>query len=164
MSQQTAVEHRRNRSTFLKRLSAGQTEKKDLSEITRHLGEDYAAFYRIAADLSWHSKWIPYPFLTERLKKIADEMRAQGELFRAKLTEIGGIVPQITSQSHEDAGFRQNVRQLVKDMEEHAAQSEMLVHQRNTINDAGVVRLLDTVASEMQKQKDELLDIVMRLS
>lgn len=164
MLQQSAAEKKHNRSAFFHDLSAVRVDRREHQKILEYLGQDYTAAFSIAANLSWHSKWIPYAFLTNRLKKIADEMRAQGEMLRAKLTEVGGTVPQISSQSREDAGFRQNVRRLVKDMENHATRSEILIHQRNDIHDESIIRLLDAVVSEMQKQKDELLDIVMRLS
>lgn len=164
MLQQTAVENKTHKSGLLSGLSTGLIDKKEHKKILEYLGEDYVAAFSIAANLSSHGKWIPYPFLTDRLKKLADQMRAQGELFRAKLTLLGGTVPQLTTENREDVGFRQNVKRLVRDMEEHASRTETLIHQRNNIRDESVVGLIDTIVSEMQKQKDDLLDIVMRLS
>lgn len=164
MLQQTAAENKTRKSGLLSSLSTGHVETKEKKKIIGYLTEDYIAAFNIAANLSSHGKWIPYPFLADRLKKISDELRVQGELFRAKLTLLGGTVPQLATENREDGDFRQNVRRLVKDMEDHASRSETLIHQRNNIRDESVVALIDTIVSEMQKQKDELLDIVMRLS
>jgi hypothetical protein len=164
MLQQMTAERRHHNLSFLDSLSAGVSDKKEGRKILNYLSEDYAAAIRIAGNLSSHAKWIPYPFLVNRLKKIADEMRAQAEIIRVKVAELGGAVPQANVDIREDVEFRQNVRRLVKDMEEHAAMSEAFIHQRNNIRDEGVIKLIDSISLEMQKQKEELLDIVMRLS
>ncbi len=164
MLQQTTVENKSRKAGLLSDLSTGSVDKKEQKKVLEYLAEDYIAAFSIAANLSSHGKWIPYPFLTDRLKKLADEMRAQGELLRAKLTELGGAIPQLSTGNREDVDFRQNVKRLVGDMEDHASRSETLIHQRNNIRDESVIALIDAIASEMQKQKDELLDIVMRLS
>ena len=164
MLQQTAVERKHDRLAFFDGLSAGQIDKKEQQKVLNYLSEDYTTFLKIAANLSSHSRWIPYPFLANRLKKIADEMRSQAEAFRTKLVHLGGVVPQLSTDAREEVEFRQNVRRLVGDMEEHAARSEALVHQKNNIRDNDVSKLMEAVLFEMQKQKNELLDIVMRLS
>lgn len=164
MLQQRAAEKSHDKLAFLSGLSAGHVDRKEKQKMIKYLGDDYLAFLRIAANLSSHSKWIPYPFLTNRLKKIADEMRAQAETIRAKLVQLGGAVPQATTNTREEVEFRQNVNRLVKDMEEHATRSEVLIHQKNNIRDSEVIKMMEAVAVQMQKQKDELMDIVMRLS
>ena len=164
MAQQTVTDRPHGRLSFLDSFTAGYSGRREQEKDVKYLEEDYSAALRLAANLSSHAKWIPYPFLVNRLRKVADDVRAQGELMRARIVELGGIVPQVNIDSREDVEFRENVRRLVQDMEEHAARSEALVHQRNNIRDAGVLKLIGTIASEMQKQRDELMDIVMRLS
>ncbi len=164
MLQQIAVDRRNSRLAFLDRLSVGAMQRREHEKIVEYLSDDYSASLRIAANLSSHAKWIPYPFLSNRLKGIADEMRTQAEMIRAKLVELGGHVPQLDIEGREDVDFRQNVRRLVKDMEEYMSRSEILVHQKNSITDAGVLILLDAIAAGMQKEKEEMLNIVMRLS
>ncbi len=164
MLQQTATEKSHRKFSFLDGISAGYAGRREHEKDVKYLEDDYSAALRLAANLSSHAKWIPYPFLVNRLRKVADEVRAQAEVMRTKIVELGGSVPQVNIDSREDVEFKDNVKRLVKDMEQHATMSETLVHQRNNIRDAGVLKLIGTIASEMQSQRDELMDIVMRLS
>ncbi len=164
MLQQTATEKPHHSPSILDAFSAGYSDKREHEKDLKYLKDDYSAALQLAADLSSHAKWIPYPFLINRLKKIADEVRTKAELLRIKIVELGGAVPQSAVENREDVEFRVNVRRLAKDMEAHAAFSELLVHQKNNIRDAGVLKIIEMIASEMQNQKDELMDIVMRLS
>lgn len=164
MLQQTAAEKSHHGRTFLEGLSAGQTDRREHQKVLNYMSEDYSTAMRVAANLSSHGKWIPYPFLTNRLKAMADEVREQAEVFRVGLVRLGGTVPQVTADDREDVDFRQNVKRLVHDMEEHGSLSEILIHQKNDIRDQSVIKLLESVISVMQREKDELLDIVMRLS
>lgn len=164
MLQQTTVEKTGRRVNFFNSLFQDSTEKRELNRDIKFLSGDYAALVKIAANLSSHVKWIPYPFLLNRIKKIAEEIRALGEVLRAKINELGGQVPQVASENHEVQESRQNVKRLVKDMEEHSARCEILVHQKNSVRDANVMKVIDAIVLDMQRQKDELLDIVMRLS
>jgi hypothetical protein len=161
MLQQTAAEKHHSRLSFLDGFSAG---RKEHEANINYLKEDYSAAIRLAANLHSHAKWIPYPFLVNRLKNVAEEVRAQAEVIRQKIVELGGNLPQVAIHDLEDAEFRQNVKRLVKDMEEYAALTEVLVHQKNNVHDEAVLKILGTVAANMQRQKDELMDIVMRLS
>ncbi len=164
MLQQTTVHKNLRRFGLLNTFFQDSTEKRELNKDIKFLSDDYTALVKIAANLSSHVKWIPYPFLLNRIKKIAEEIRALGEILRAKISELGGQVPQVTTENRDVREFRQNVKRLVEDMEEHAALCETLTHQKNLIRDAGVIRVIDSVTLDMQRQKDELLDIVMRLS
>ncbi|HUI29941.1 MAG TPA: hypothetical protein VLX91_06970 [Candidatus Acidoferrales bacterium] len=146
--------------------------KKDLE----FLRKDYVDLIALSASLSSHSKWIPYLFLIERIKKTADELRGISELLRGKILELGGQVPTDASgmlSPHDNslndgsaANYlsRQNVKRLVKDMEVHSSCCEALQRQRNLIRDGGVARLLTVVIADMQRQKAELLDVVMKIS
>lgn len=164
MLQQNVAEKSHHRLAFLESLSASQTDKREHEKILSLLSDDYSAAVRLAANLSSHSKWIPYPFLLNRLKDIADGVRGQAELIRGAIVRLGGTIPQVASETRDDVDFRQNIKRLVGDMEAHASRSELLVHQKNSIRDATVAALLGSVASDMQNQRQELLDIVMRLS
>jgi hypothetical protein len=171
MVQQTSIQKNDNRVRFFKRIFKDSTINGELKRNTEFLVEDYTAANKIAANLSSSSKWIPYPFLVDHIKKIADEMRVQGEIFREKIIELGGQVPQVNLESreasernHSGEEVRQNIRRLIMDMEEHSTRCDTLMHQKNMIADAGVVNLLNAVIVDMQRQKDELIDIVMRIS
>jgi predicted translin family RNA/ssDNA-binding protein len=164
MPQQTATVKSHRKFSFLDSFSVGHAGRIEQEKDVKYLEEDYSAALKLAANLSSHVKWIPYPFLVNRLRKVADDVRSQAEVMRTKIVELGGTVPQVNIESREDVEFRENVKRLVRDMEEYSSRSEALVHQRNNIRDAGVLKLVETIASEMQSQKDELMDIVMRLS
>ena len=167
----TTIRKDDNRSKFFTRIFGNSAANGELKRSIEFLAEDYAAANKIAANLSSHSKWIPYPFLVDHLKKISDEMRGHAEIFRAKIIELGGQVPQSGLESRLEMGknrsgddLHQNVKRLVMDMEEHSARCETLMHQKNIVHDAGGEKLLNAVIVDMQRQKDELMDIVMRIS
>ncbi|MCL4539882.1 MAG: hypothetical protein M1378_09870 [Bacteroidetes bacterium] len=164
MLQQTTVSKGAKRFGWLDGVFHDTSEKKEIACDIAFLCDDYAAAVRIAANLSSHSRWIPYPFLSTRLKKIAEEMRAQAEALRIKIAELDGQLPQVSMENRDLMEFRQNVKRLVGDMEEHASRTEIMMHQRNQIKDPDVIRLIDALVLDMQRQKEELLDIVMRLS
>ena len=136
MLQQTTVEKAEKRFGFLDNLFEDSNGKGELKKDTDFLSDDYAAAIRIAANLSSNAKWIPYPFLQNRIRKIADEMRTQSELFRSKISELGGQLPQVAVDNRDLLEFRQNVKRLVKDMEEHAADFilhvQKIAHRRPT--------------------------------
>jgi len=187
MVQQATVQKNDGRLRFLKKIFSESVADSEVNRSIRFLVEDYTAANRIAADLSSHSKWIPYSFLVDRLKKISDEMRGHAEIFRAKIIELGGQVSSATGghtsgqtstesqEAHEldhnghkdhqlDVPHGENVKRLVMDMEEHSARCEALMHQRNLIDDASIAKLLNVVIVDMQRQKEELTDIIMRIS
>jgi len=164
MIQQTVVPEVESGLDFLGEFFKGSDEKAGRKKIIEFLSDDYSAAVRIAANLSSHSKWIPYQFLLNRLKRIADEVRTQADIFRAELAELGGQIPQVSMENRDLLEFRQNVKRLVTDVEEHSSRCETLMHQKNVVRDEGVLRLIDAVIVDMQRQKDELIDIVMRLS
>ncbi len=137
---------------------------KDLKAAIGYLCDDYAAAIRIASNLGSHSRWIPYPFLSNRLKKIAEEVRNQVELFRAEIVSLGAQPPQVEVREREILAFRENIKRLVHDVDDHETLAEQLVHQRNKTTLQEVVDLLAAVVLDMERQKDELTDIVMRLS
>ena len=164
MLQQTAAAKTDRRLGWFDGLFADTSEKKEIERDLSFLADDYTAFVRIGSNLSSHSRWVPYPFLTNRLRKVADELRTQAELVRAKIAALGGQVPQVSIENRELLEFRQNVRRLVKDMEEHASRTEILVHQRNQIRNPDIIKFMDSLISITRGQKNELLDITMRLS
>ncbi len=171
MVQQTSVQKDNNRAGFFKRIFTDSAAKGEEKREIVFLLEDYMTANKIASNLSSHSKWIPYPFLVDHVKKISDEMRGQAEIFRQKIIELGGQVSQINLESREVSrrdnsgeGLRQNIKSLVMDMEEHSTACDALMRQRNMLADSGVVNLLSAVILDMQRQKDELTDIVMRIS
>jgi hypothetical protein len=188
MVQQTAVRKAGRRLKFLDTLLVNQGDGGDLKRDIDFLIKDHTMFTELAADLSSHSKWIPYPFLIERLKKIADELRGFAEILRGKIIESGGQISQESSRlvdGHgESAGhgsserysshklefssghelFRQNVGLLVRDMEDHSSSCDVLQHQRNQIKDSAIAKLINLIIVDMQRQRNELIDIVMRIS
>lgn len=181
MIRSTTVNKNGGRFRFLDDLFGGQEEGVNQRKEISYLIDDYIAFLNIAAKLTAHSRWIPYPFVVERTKKIADELRSFAEVVRAKIAELGGQVPQdplkfSTTHDGSDDGAHglqnrngnelvmQNIKRLVTDMEEHSSRYETLYHQRNLIADAGTVKFLNQIIVDMQRQKSELLNIVMRIS
>lgn len=171
MVQQTSIRKNDHRVGFFERIFKDSTLSREQKRSIEFLAEDCAAANKIAANLSSHSKWIPYPFLVDRVKSISDEMRSQAEIFRTKIIELSGQGAQInlegrevSERNHSAEDFRENVRRLVEDMEEHSTRCDTLMHQKNMITDADVLKLLNVVIVDMQRQKEELTDIVMRIS
>ncbi len=185
MVQQTTIRQSKNSPAFFNRVFGEWTKNREGRRSIAFLSEDYTAAMKLAAELTSHSKWIPYPFLVDHLKKISDELRGHAEIFRAKIIELGGqIVPERTTSagiasdsrpSSEKAqaghdrhglGISQggNAKKLVADMEEHSARCEALMHQKNLVSDTDIVILLHTIVVDMQRQEDELIDIIMKVS
>ena len=164
MLQQPKLEKKENRTGILGRLTFRSVESREAEKDLEYLAEDYEAMSRIAANLSSHARWIPYPFLRDRIRSLAEEVRALSELIRANILGLGGKVPQVALENRDVLEFRQNVMRLVRDMEEHSNQSEIFVHQKNKIENKDVVKMIGHIILRMQVQKEELMDIVMRLS
>jgi len=187
MVHRSTVKNNDGRLGFLKRIFSEPILDGGFERRIQSLAEDFVAANKIAASLTYHSKWIPYPFLVEHIKKISDEMSGQAEIFREKIIELGGQIPTAIGRhvsSRTDSGNRgshefnqdghgdhrsdvphvENVKRLVMDMEEHAARCEALMHQRNLTDDPAIEKLLSAVIVDMQRQKEELTDIVMRIS
>jgi len=181
MVQATKIQKNVSRLRFLDSLIGNEGDGSELRKDIEFLVQDYVASINLAVKLSSHSKWIPYPFIIERTKEIAEELRGFADIFRLKVIELGGQIPPDASKSstlHEDSAagaygsgssegydlLKQNIRRLVKDVEEHSGLCETLHHQRNLITDAGVVKLIGLVIVDMQRQKDELIDIVMKIA
>jgi len=164
MLQQPKLEKKENRTGSLGRLTFRSVESREAEKDLEYLAEDYEAMSRIAANLSSHARWIPYPFLRDRIRSLAEEVRALSELIRANILGLGGKVPQVALENRDVLEFRQNVMRLVRDMEEHSNQSEIFVHQKNKIENKDVVKMIGHIILRMQVQKEELMDIVMRLS
>ncbi len=181
MVHQTTIQKAGKRLKFLDDLLGDGGKGTELRKDTRFLVDDYVGFTNLAASLSSHSKWIPYPFLIDRMKKIADEIRGFADLLRGKIVELGGQIPSdalrspaTQNRSGNGSGelqhrtsydmLKQDIKRLLSDVEDHTNRCELLQHQRNLIGDAGVSRLLGLIIVDMQRQKDELIDIVMRVS
>lgn len=179
MVQGTTIQKTGRRFGFLDGLFGSLNDGAELRKDIGFLVNDYIAFSSIAANLVSHSRWIPYPFIIERAKKIADELRNLAEVLRSKINELGGQIPPDALKSttaHDDTNvhgsqnqrghdlLKQNIKRLVADMEEHSSLYETLHHQRNLITDVGVVKLIGKMIVDMQRQKDELIDIVMKIS
>lgn len=181
MVHQTTIQRAGNRLKFLDDLFGDRGKGPELKKDTGFLVNDYVGFTNLAADLSSHSKWIPYPFLIDRTKKIADEIRGFADLLRGKIAELDGQIPSdaLRSSSTQDHSgndsrelqhrtsydlLKQDIKRLLSDVGEHSSRCELLQHQRNLIGDAGVAKLLGLIIVDMQRQKNELIDIVMRIS
>jgi hypothetical protein len=194
MVQQTASQKSGRRRQFVADLFESQGDKREKGKEVDFLVKDSAMFMRLAANLSSHSKWIPYPFLVSRLRRIADVLRGFADILRGKILQIGGADPVIGGQvsfegtrsvsdngDRENAGpdrveekelppsngwdlSKQNVKLLVKDMEAHASCFENLERQRYRIKDPEIARLIELMIPDMQTQKDELIDIIMRIA
>jgi hypothetical protein len=179
MVQATTIQKTGRRFGFLNGIFGSQRDGAELRKDIEFLVQDYTAFTNLAANLVSHSRWIPYPFIIEHTRKIADELRNLADILRMKINELGGEIPSDASKSsttHNDSdgrgsqnqkghdSLRQNIKRLVADMEEHSSRYEALHHQRNLITDVGVSKLIKQMIVEMQRQKDELIDIVMRIS
>jgi len=181
MVQATTTRKIGRRFKFLDGLFGSQEDGTELRKDIAFLVQNYIAFNNLAASLSSHSKSIPYQFLIERTKKVADELRNFAEILRTKIIELGGQISQDTLKSSATQGgtgnnasglrnqngndlSKQNIKRLVNDMEEHSSRCDALQHQRNLINDDGIAKLIGLIIIDMQRQKAELLDIVMRIS
>ena len=103
--QQAMTEKSTKRFGFIGALVSGGADNRERAKTAEFLGEDYAAAIKVATNLSWHSRWIPYAFLANRIKKLADEIRSQTELLRVRIVELGGQVPRVSVDARELLGL-----------------------------------------------------------
>lgn len=139
------------------------SEKEELLKI---LNDNYSKELAIAKMMDEHAEMIPFDFLKERLKKLAEEERTHAEKLKQKIIELGGTVnpsPKIydikTSSIHSEKGFRK----LVADLEFDKEIYEDYIAQINRIENEDIRKLLREIAEDEARHKDVLMDIVMRL-
>jgi bacterioferritin (cytochrome b1) len=139
------------------------SEKEELLKI---LNDNYSKELAIAKMMSEHAEMIPFDFLRERLKKLAEEEKTHAEKLKQKIVELGGAVnpsPKIyeikTSSIHSEKGFRK----LIADLEFDKEIYEDYIAQINRIENEDVKRLLREIVEDEVRHKDVLMDIVMRL-
>lgn len=135
-------------------------------ELLRILNENYSKEIAIAKMMEEHAEMIPFDFLREKLKKIAEDERKHAEKLKQKISELGGTVnpsPKIynvkMASIHTEKGFRK----LVADLEFDKEIYEDYISQINRIENEDIKKLLREIADEEAKHKDVLMDIVMRL-
>ncbi len=139
------------------------SEKEELLKI---LNESYSKELAIAKMMDEHAEMIPFDFLRERLKKLAEEEKTHAEKLKQKIIELGGTIspsPKIydikTSSIHSEKGFRK----LVADLEFDKEIYEDYIAQINRIENEDIKKLLREIAEDEVRHKDVLMDIVMRL-
>lgn len=135
-------------------------------ELLKILSENYSKEITIAKMMDEHAEIIPFDFLKDKLKKIAEEERKHAEKFKQKIAELGGSVnPSAkiydvkTGSIHNEKGFRK----LVADLEFDKEIYEDYISQINRIENEDVKKLLREIVEDEVRHKDVLMDIVMRL-
>jgi len=139
------------------------SEKEELVKI---LNENYSKEIAIAKMLEEHSEMIPFDFLRERLKKVAEEERKHAERLRQKIIELGGSVnpsPKIFDVKTETIHNQKGFRKLVADLEFDKEIYENYIAQINKVENEEIKKLLREIVEDEEKHKDILMDIVMRL-
>lgn len=138
----------------------------EADELIKILNEDYSKEMALAHMIDEHAEIIPFDFLREKLKKVAEEERKHAEKLKQKITELGGTVnpsPKAyaikTSSIHNEKGFRK----LVADLEFDKEIYEDYIAQMNRIGNEDVKKLLREIVEDEMKHKDILMDVVMRL-
>jgi len=180
MVQQTRTQRTGNRFTRLAELFGSEPIRARVNRENDFLMQDFLEFSSLATNLTSHSRWIPYPFLVERVKKLSDEIRTLAEVVRVKVVELGGQIssdalrvpiahdPENDTRELQDSGsygyLKQNVGRLVRDMQTHSNLCDTLQHQKNIIGETDAANLISLMIADMQRQGKELLDIVMRIS
>ncbi len=155
---------RKGISEILKSLFMPYLSEKE--ELIKILSDDYSKEIAIAKMMDEHAEMIPFDFLKERLKKIAQEEKAHAEKLKHKIIELGGSVNptlkiyDVKSVSiHSEKGFRK----LIADLEFDKEIYEDYIAQINKIGDDDIKKLLREIAEDESRHKDVLTDIVMRL-
>jgi bacterioferritin len=135
-------------------------------ELIKLLNENYSKEVAIAKMMDEHAEMIPFDFLKERLKRVAEEERKHAEMLRQKIAELGGSVnptPKVfeikTDSIHNEKGFRK----LIADLEFDKEIYEDYISQINKIENDDVKNLLRQIVDDELKHKDVLMDLVMRL-
>ncbi len=135
-------------------------------ELIKLLNEDYSKEIAISKMMDEHSEIIPFDFLKEKLKRMAEEERKHAEMLRQKIVELGGSVNPMpkffeikTDSIHSERGFRK----LIADLEFDKEIYEDYISQINKIENDDVKNLLKRIIDDEIKHKDILMDLVMRL-
>ncbi|MGC8594591.1 MAG: hypothetical protein ACP5MI_03195 [Candidatus Kryptoniota bacterium] len=150
--------------SFFDFFSESAFKKREIQRTVKLLQQDYLTALKISSNLSMHVKWIPYPFLQERVRKISESLRKQSELLREQITKLGGELPQFSSEQPTLYDHRQNVKKLVQELENLSELYETYAHQRNIVEQSESAQVLSTLLDNTGKLKEDLTDIVMRLS
>jgi HSP20 family protein len=161
---ETWAQNQEKKMSFLDFLSDSAFKRREIQKTIKLLQMDYLTTLRISSNLSVHAKWIPYPFLQERVRKISESLRKQSELLREQIIKLGGELPPLSSEQISLSDHRQNVKKLVQELENTSKLYETYAHQRNIVEQNESSHLLSILLDNTKKIKEELTDIVMRLS
>lgn len=135
-------------------------------EIMKILNEDYSKEIALAKMMEEHSEMIPFDFLREKLRKVAEEERLHAEKLKQKIIELGGSVnplPRILDVKMETIHDQKGFRKLVADLEFDKEIYESYISQINKVEDDEVKNLLREIVEDEERHKDILMDIVMKL-
>ncbi len=151
-------------SEILKSLFMPYLPEKD--ELIKILNENYSKEVAIAHMIEEHAEIVPFDFLKEKLRRVAEEEKRHAEKLKQKIVELGGTInpsPKVyeirTSSIHNEKGFRK----LVADLEFDKEIYEDYISQINKIENDDVKKLLREIVEDEIKHKDILMDVVMRL-
>jgi hypothetical protein len=192
--QSTTTQKRESRFKFLDGLFGNRGEERQSEDEFEILMRDSSVVAALANQLTSHSKWIPYPFLVDRLKKIADELRSFADLLRRRISELmksehiitgqtslkelkpsESKVDEISGQTDKRPGMggahlersglpRRNVDLLVNDLEELSNFYQDLQGQNYRKTDPETAELIRHIIFDIDEQYEELTDIIMRLA
>ena len=139
------------------------SEKEELIKI---LNENYSKEVAIAKMMDEHSEIIPFDFLRERLKRVAEDERRHAEMLRQKIIEFGGSVnpmPKIFDIKTDSIHTEKGLRKLIADLEFDKEIYEDYISQINKIENNDIRDLLRRIVDDEIRHKDILMDLVMRL-
>lgn len=159
-----AVEAKKGFVEILKNLFIPYLSEKE--ELLKILNENYSKEISIAKMMDEHAEMIPFDFLKDKLKKVAEEERKHAEKLKQKIIELGGNVkpsPKIYDIKVESIHNEKGFRKLVADLEFDKEIYEDYISQINRIENEDVKKLLREIVEDEAKHKDVLMDIVMRL-
>lgn len=132
------------------------------SQLVEMLREEYADEERDAVQFEEHARRMPYPQFGERLLRIAEEEKAHVEWLRAKICELGGEVPAVSSSVKTGRNAWEN---LLMDLEEEKHDSidflERLLSVAERTNPEIAAGLRRMQADE-QRHREEILSMLMR--
>jgi hypothetical protein len=141
-----------------------KSEQAKQKQIRQMLINDYFSELNLSKRLQLDALSIPYEFLRERILKIAGENAEHARLLKEHLEKRGGSFSSNQFAQNDQEPTQIGYRNLIRDFEAHKALEEEYIRQINLIDDEETKRILKRIQRNKARQKELLLDTVMRIS
>jgi hypothetical protein len=139
-------------------MQIGESKTADPVDI---LNESYRDLCRLAEQIANHAGKAPYPHMSQRLNRIAQEDRASAALLRDKIPLLGK-----EAEPHllDIKSGKNHWQRMVQDLHDHRALETRLSERAALVNEAApnVAELLQRIVASHRSHTDAFLDLIAR--